>query len=433
MAIFHLHVKNISRGDGRSVVAAAAYRAGEVLRNDLEERESAFGGKRHVVFSEIRRPAGAPPWMGERAQLWNAVEARERRKDSRLAKEIECALPRELPRADSIALVRRFADMYMSAGHVVDLAIHDDPAVANPHVHFLMTLRKAGEGGLGDKIKSADALQFVTEARARWAKLTNEALGLVGAGVEVDHRSLKAQGIERPPTEHRGVDRAERLRRRSRRDDPAEVLAPEPGRTEGLAPDEAAGQLPQEDHGHHGRHHAPGEGGQGTMADARRGAEDLQARLARLRELPQEDAGRVYPALIDAAVALSAGDEDSARAALERAEASVREALALQDDLRAVPDPDGAPIPLREARQAEDAMLAAMEHSKGPDAEARAALRAEASRPREPIPPRVPWQAEIGDGDWLDQEIARGISQLESDRAREPERAFERPRGRDGV
>lgn len=34
LAIFHLHVKNISREQGRSIVAAAAYRAGESLMNE---------------------------------------------------------------------------------------------------------------------------------------------------------------------------------------------------------------------------------------------------------------------------------------------------------------------------------------------------------------------------------------------------------------
>jgi len=74
VAIYHLHVKNIRRGDGRSAVAAAAYRAGETLPNEAEEKDSAFGGWLEVTFTEIRLPAGAPAWMTDRAKLWNAVE-----------------------------------------------------------------------------------------------------------------------------------------------------------------------------------------------------------------------------------------------------------------------------------------------------------------------------------------------------------------------
>lgn len=85
MAIYHLNVKNISRGDGRSVVAA--YRAGEVLPNDAEEKLSDFGGRRDVIACGIHLPVGTPEWMADRTALWNAVELAEKRHDARLAKE----------------------------------------------------------------------------------------------------------------------------------------------------------------------------------------------------------------------------------------------------------------------------------------------------------------------------------------------------------
>ena len=93
MAIYHLHLKNISRGNGRSAVACAAYRAGETLPNEAEERDTRFAGRRDVRFAAIVLPEGAPSWMADRGQLWNAVERAEIRKDARLAKEIEVALP----------------------------------------------------------------------------------------------------------------------------------------------------------------------------------------------------------------------------------------------------------------------------------------------------------------------------------------------------
>lgn len=210
MAIFHLHVKNISRGEGRSVVAAAAYRAGETLPNEAEERLSAFGGRRDVLCSEIRLPNVAPAWAGDRARLWNAVEAVERRKDARLAKEIEVALPREIPLAGWLSLARAMADIYTRQGFVVDLAIHDDGTARNPHAHFLLTTRVLSAEGFGGKIREADGLKFVTEARAKWAALVNDALAGAGVGGSVDPRSHRAAGIETRPGEHRGPNRAER-------------------------------------------------------------------------------------------------------------------------------------------------------------------------------------------------------------------------------
>ncbi|QYA12026.1 MobA/MobL family protein [Rhizobium sp. AB2/73] len=185
MAIYHLHVKNISRGNGRSIVAAAAYRAGETLPNEGEERLSAFGGRRDVLYAEIRVPLDAPAWAAERAQLWNAAEAAERRKDARLAKEIEIALPRDLPRPTWLRLARAMADIYTAQGFVADLAIHDDGSAHNPHVHILLTTRVLTESGFGPKIREADGLKFVTDARKSWETLANEALTEAGlSGVD---------------------------------------------------------------------------------------------------------------------------------------------------------------------------------------------------------------------------------------------------------
>ena len=216
MAIFHLHVKNISRGDGRSVVAAAAYRAGETLPNEREERDSAFGGRRDVRHTEILLPAGAPDGFADRATLWNAAEAAERRKDARLAKEIECALPRELPMAAWLEIGRQMAASYVAAGHIVDLAIHEDGRGSNPHLHLLLTTRALTGDGFGGKMRAADGPAFVNEARARWAALLNAALS--GAGVEgVDARSHAERGVAAEPGRHRGPDRAERRRNRQQR------------------------------------------------------------------------------------------------------------------------------------------------------------------------------------------------------------------------
>lgn len=214
MAIFHLHVKNISRGSGRSVVAAAAYRAGETLPNEGEERLSAFGGRRDVLHNEVALPPDAPDWMADRAQLWNAVEATEIRKDARLAKEIEVALPRELPVPVWLELARQLAAVYAAKGFVADFAIHDDGTAHNPHVHMLLTTRLVTAEGFGGKIRSADGRQFVEEARALWGRLANEALANAGLDTAIDPRSHARAGIDRNPTEHRGPDAQERRLRR---------------------------------------------------------------------------------------------------------------------------------------------------------------------------------------------------------------------------
>ncbi|MBY2985661.1 MobA/MobL family protein [Rhizobium leguminosarum] len=216
MAIYHLHVKNISRGEGRSILAAAAYRAGETLPNELEERMSVFGGRRDVVANEIRLPQGAPSWMAERAQLWNAVETAEKRKDARLAKELEFSLPRELPRSTWLAVARAMADACTAKGFIADLAIHDDGTQQNPHVHLLLTTRVVTAQGFGPKIRSADGRAFVIESRTLWAKVANAALSKAGIALTIDNRSYAKRQLEQVVGTHRGPDRDERQARRAR-------------------------------------------------------------------------------------------------------------------------------------------------------------------------------------------------------------------------
>src|SRR3546814_7853307 len=77
MAIYHFSAKVISRANGSSAVASAAYRAAERLHDDRLGRDHDFSNKAGVVHSEILAPEGAPERLNDRATLWNEVEAGE--------------------------------------------------------------------------------------------------------------------------------------------------------------------------------------------------------------------------------------------------------------------------------------------------------------------------------------------------------------------
>src|SRR3546814_15532303 len=79
--------KVISRANGSSAVASAAYRAAERLHDDRLGRDHDFSNKAGVVHSEIMLPEGAPERLNDRTTLWNEVEAGEIRKDAQLARE----------------------------------------------------------------------------------------------------------------------------------------------------------------------------------------------------------------------------------------------------------------------------------------------------------------------------------------------------------
>ncbi|HVH80949.1 MAG TPA: MobA/MobL family protein, partial [Stellaceae bacterium] len=122
MAIYHFSAKVISRAAGSSAVASAAYRSASRLPDERLGRDHDFSNKAGVVHSEILLPEGAPEPLGDRATLWNTVEAGEVRKDAQLAREVEFAIPREMSPAQGIELARDCVRReFVDEGMVADL------------------------------------------------------------------------------------------------------------------------------------------------------------------------------------------------------------------------------------------------------------------------------------------------------------------------
>ena len=147
MAIYHLEAKVVSRGAGRSAVAASAYLSCSRLYNDYDGIQHDYTKKQGLVWQEVFLPAMAPPEWKDREQLWNAVEEVETSKDSRLAREFVVALPIELNRENQIELLQEFIrEQFVSDGMCADAAIHDTDG-HNPHAHILLTVRPLDERG----------------------------------------------------------------------------------------------------------------------------------------------------------------------------------------------------------------------------------------------------------------------------------------------
>jgi len=230
MALYHLSMKPISRASGRSSVASAAYRAAERLENERDGIVHDFSRRSGVEHAEIVIPTGADTaWAKDRSALWNAAEASEKRKDARVAREIEVSLPHELSGEQRLALTREFAqglaDRY---GVAVDFAIHSPHGktdIRNHHAHIMMTTRKVGPDGLGEKSdmelenKKLQALGLPTsheqlrDIRIGWEQRTNEHLARAGLDIRVDHRSHQERGLEIEPTQHMGVHATQMERR----------------------------------------------------------------------------------------------------------------------------------------------------------------------------------------------------------------------------
>ncbi|MGY6710097.1 MAG: Ti-type conjugative transfer relaxase TraA [Rhizobiaceae bacterium] len=243
MAIYHLSMKPVSRAGGRSAVASMAYRAGEKLTNERDGITHDYTAKQGVEHAEIVLPEGVnADWARDRSDLWNAAEFAEKRKDARVAREFEVALPHELSAEERLEATREMAqELANRYGAAVDFAIHaphEASDVRNHHAHILMTTRQVTENGLGDKTYLERENKWLLahdlpttdmqlrDLRQRWEGIANERLAMAGLDIRIDHRSHMERGLEIAPTEHMGVHASQMERRgldvsRSRLDEDA--------------------------------------------------------------------------------------------------------------------------------------------------------------------------------------------------------------------
>ena len=233
MAIYHLCIKIISRGKGKSAVAASAYRSGKKIKNEYDGIVHDFTRKGGIAHTEILLPQNAPQEFSDRGTLWNSVEKIEKSKNSQLAREIEVALPKELDREKQINLVREYVkENFVKVDMCADIAIHDKND-GNPHAHILLTMRPLNEDTTwgakskkeyilyenGEKVKLKNGnyktrkinttdwneQDKTEEWRKAWADITNKYLEENSIQEKVDHRSYQRRGIEQIPTIHMGV------------------------------------------------------------------------------------------------------------------------------------------------------------------------------------------------------------------------------------
>ena len=149
MAIYHLEAKVVSRGNGRSAVAASAYLSCSNILNDYDGVRHDYTRKKGLVWQEVFLPEYAPAEWQDRGVLWNAVEENEKTKDSRLAREFVPALPIELTKEQWQELLSDFIEnSFVADGMCADVAIHDPyPPGHNPHAHIMLTVRPLDENG----------------------------------------------------------------------------------------------------------------------------------------------------------------------------------------------------------------------------------------------------------------------------------------------
>jgi hypothetical protein len=234
MAIFHMSFSNISAGKGRSAIAGASYRSGEKLF-DQKEGRSYFYDRSVMPESFILTPKNAPEWASDREKLWNEVERKDRRANSRYAKEFNVALPVELSEDEQKELLTKYVqENFVDEGMVADVAIHRDHP-DNPHAHVMLTNRPFnpdGTWGLKSKRENIldengnktytgnsrfprsrkvwlvdwDKKEKINQWRHNWAAGVNQALAQKNIPDRISEKSFVEQGIADTPMQHEGIN-----------------------------------------------------------------------------------------------------------------------------------------------------------------------------------------------------------------------------------
>lgn len=197
MALYRLEMQNVSRSDGVSSVAKAAYRHRSVM---IDHRTGEIHGEKSLdrddlVYAEILRPKNIPDCLHVPSEiLWNIVEKKETRSNSRTAKEFKITLPTELSNEQNIALMKDFLlNHFVDKGIICDFVLHNDKDNKNPHAHVMITTREITPSGFGKKVREWDEEKTLHEWRKQWAKVQNQHLKKLGLKSRVSHRTLEEQ------------------------------------------------------------------------------------------------------------------------------------------------------------------------------------------------------------------------------------------------
>lgn len=202
MAIYHFSCKVVGRTKvpNATCTAAAAYRSGtKIGEHDYTRKEG-------VVWSSTKFPEGCPEELRSREALWSAMDAKEKRKDAQLYRDVDFAFPNQFSYKDCQEVLEQFAEeQWTSLGMCSELAIHDPQREPrNLHGHAMLSLRTVDEKGIGKKNRDWNEHDLVEKWREAWEEVVNARLKEIGDKERIDHRSNEDQGKRTEPTKHEG-------------------------------------------------------------------------------------------------------------------------------------------------------------------------------------------------------------------------------------
>lgn len=198
MAIYHLNMRSIGRSSHAAGTAGA-----------------------HVRY--ITRPEAEPVVLAQhmpsdrwQARAWLDAQENADRKNARVADKLNIALPREMTPAQRQEVVEAFCRKLTQDRVPFYAVLHQEEGNdrENPHAHIVVRDRDFETGKrvlcLSDSPRDRTKKGFehpkaMDQVRELWTEVCNDHLQRGGIDQRIDHRTLKAQGIDREPQIHVGA------------------------------------------------------------------------------------------------------------------------------------------------------------------------------------------------------------------------------------
>ena len=192
------------------MAAALAYRHGIDLidsRTNVAHHFSTRGRRDEIAAAGFSHGQTVPAWNLDAQSFANALETAETRVNSCIARDVQCALPHELPEPKRIDLARTWAKLIASRYDTpVAYAVHRPDRrgdIRNHHLHVLLPTRSlTPDGSLGNKLRQLDDRRTgpaeIRDVRALWQEHCNTALQDAGLAIRIDTGRTRPPDV--PPT-----------------------------------------------------------------------------------------------------------------------------------------------------------------------------------------------------------------------------------------
>jgi hypothetical protein len=195
---YRLEMRILSACNNNDPRAAAKYRSRGIYHDKLSGRLYDFSNRSDLIADYVLLPNKMPLQFLDNEFLWDTVYEVEHRVNARYCREIQVALPSELPVRSGRDVIKRWAkqNIINAFGVPCHVSVHFDSRESHLHAHIAFPERQYDCGEWSLKIRKLNSNNTLLNFRKSFADSVNATLEALGSHVRVDHRSNHTKQCE---------------------------------------------------------------------------------------------------------------------------------------------------------------------------------------------------------------------------------------------